>query len=126
MSRTKGCTQIKSLASLKKSGSQSGDRHVRHFQVASLEIERARRLKERQDAVDRLEANNRRLDEIDGLLRGHYQALGLVFFEEGEGEDTMRAESTPPRAGYVRPAAAAPAAPEPSGAPLKRVVLYGR
>jgi hypothetical protein len=118
----KGCTQVKSLASLKKSGTHSGGRHVRHFQVASLEMERSRRLKDRDDALQRLQAHEKRLDEIDVLLRGHYDALGLVDGEDLRNESQARPSGVAPMNGFARTAGAPP---ETSGAP-RRMVLYGR
>lgn len=119
----KGCTQVKSLASLKKSGSHSGDRHVRHFQVASLEMERSRRLKDREDAMQRLLAHDKRLDEIDVLLRGHYDALGLVDGDDVRLESGARPSGVAPMNGFARTAGTPPQAT--SGAP-RRMVLYGR
>lgn len=126
MSAKKGCTQIRTLASIKKSGSHSGDRHVHHFQVASLELERSRRIRENEDALKRIRTNEERLQEIEALLQGHYLALGLASgTDDGEGEagtyDAPRLE--PQSASYRVPDP--PAHDRPSG-PLKRVVLYGR
>lgn len=125
MSAVKGCSQLKSLATLKKSGTQSGDRHVRHFQVASLEIERTRRLRDRSDAVTRMQANDQRLDEIDSLLRGHYESLGLGVMADGAVEGAARAAVPAPRS-HVRPIGAAMPAPESAGGSPRRMVLYGR
>lgn len=119
----KGCTQVKSLASIKKSGSHSGDRHVRHFQVASLEMERSRRLKDREDAARRVQEHDLRLDAIDVLLREHYDALGLVNGDDLSDEGPVRLAGIAPRAGHARTEGARP--PEVPGAP-RRMVLYGR
>lgn len=126
MSVKKGCTQIRTLAAIKKSGSHSGDRHVHHFQVASLELERARRLRENEDALRRIQGNESRLVEIDALLQDHYRALGLT--EEGDSSNgvhgTRDAEIARFQAASSR-ALEAPAAERLAG-PTRRMVLYGR
>lgn len=126
MSVKKGCTQIRTLASIKKSGSHSGDRHVHHFQVASLELERSRRIRENEDALRRIRTNDERLQEIEALLQSHYQALGLAT-DADMGEDdagTHDAEQSARLAASYR-VPDPPAHDRPAG-PLKRVVLYGR
>ena len=120
----KGTHQIKTLARLKKSGASSSDRHVRHFQVASLEIERTRRLKERQEAMSRIEATDRRLREIGDLLQGHYVALGLSGGEATDPDGTSSASAGETRAlrEYVPD--------EPRGEPHhtapRQLLVYGR
>lgn len=126
MSAKKGCTQIRTLAAIKKSGSHSGDRHVHHFQVASLELERSRRIRENEDALRRVRTNEERLQEIEALLQDHYRALGLASDSDaGEADagtyDAPRSEHQ--SASYRVPDP--PAHERPAG-PLKRVVLYGR
>lgn len=118
----KGVTQIKTLACLKKSGGASEDRHVRHFQVASLELERARRLKERHVTVSRLQSTDVRLREIDELLRGHYAALGLSAGGDAGAAGTPPAKGEASRAhlgGVEDDTREEPRAP-------RRALVYGR
>jgi hypothetical protein len=68
---------IKSLASLLGSGTHSNERHVHQFQLASLELERARRTREREATVRHIAGLDARLVEIDGHIRRHLDALGL-------------------------------------------------
>lgn len=119
----KGAPQIKTLARLKKSGASSGDRHVRHFQVASLEIERTRRLKERQEAVARLESTDRRLREIEDLLGGHYEALGLSAGPSAPVDGTPHATSREPRAHWA--GGGDEQREEPQARP-RQMLVYGR
>lgn len=121
---TRGSAQVKGLASLQKTGATSGARHVRHFQVASLEIERSRRARERKDMIERLRATEQRLDEIDDLLHGHYVALGLQEGADGAAEGAAPPDALPlAGSSFPRPGAQAPEPPR--GSP-RRVVLYGR
>jgi len=86
------------------SGVHSSERHVRQFKVASLELERSRRIKERQATLRRIQEIDSRLLEIDGLLARHHQALGLVSVRGVEPEArSARAEQPidPPREGHV-------------------------
>ena len=52
--RCRGIDEIKTLAMMRGSGVHSSERHVRQFQVASLELERSRRMKERQANLRRI------------------------------------------------------------------------
>lgn len=120
----KGSSQVKSLASIKKSGAHSGDRHVRHFQIASLEMERSRRLKERQDALIRIQTVDERLQEIEETLRGHYDSLGLAP-EAGPAESgTVRAVGGSRAGTYRRDEQGHE--PSAGSAEPRRMLLYGR
>jgi hypothetical protein len=68
---------VKTLASVRGSGSYSNERHVHQFQLASFELDRSRRMVEKNAAAARIREINVRLVEIDNLIRRHQQALGL-------------------------------------------------
>ena len=73
----RGVTQIKTLAAVRGCGVHSNERHVHHFQVASLELEKARRTRERQAAVKRIKNLDARLAELDALIQKRQQALAI-------------------------------------------------
>ena len=56
----------------------SNARPAHQFQSASLELERTRRVKERQTAMARMKTVEARLIEIDAAIRKHHDALGLT------------------------------------------------
>ncbi len=76
--RARGVQDIKTLAAVRGTGIHSNERHVQQFKVASLELERLRRTRERQAALRRITDIDARLREIDELFRRHYEALGLA------------------------------------------------
>lgn len=59
----KGLQNLRTRSGALGSGTQSNDRHVRYFKLGSLELERARRIRERR-------AFAKRITEIDARLRG--------------------------------------------------------
>ena|SRR5436190_8047929 len=69
--------EIKTHASIFKSGTHSDERHVHQFQLASLELEHTRRSREKQTVLRRLVDIETRLDKIKGLIRQHQAVLGL-------------------------------------------------
>ena len=79
--RVKGFQEIKTLASILGSGCHSNERHVHQFQLASLELERTRRAREKQAAFRRIKDVDARIAEIDGLIRKHQDALNLKVGE---------------------------------------------
>jgi hypothetical protein len=60
-----------------------GARHIQQFQLAVLELERARRRQERDAAQRRLAEIDARLAEIEAAVRAKQDALAAV--EDGEG-----------------------------------------
>jgi hypothetical protein len=66
---------ISTLASVLGTGAHS--RHVRQFQLASLELERTRRTHEKQAALRRMRDVDARLAEIEALIRKHQAALAV-------------------------------------------------
>jgi septal ring factor EnvC (AmiA/AmiB activator) len=74
--RAKGVSGIKTLASIRGSGVHSNERHVHQFQIASLELERTRRIQERQSTLNRLKSLEERLAGIDEEIRKHQAVLG--------------------------------------------------
>ena len=92
--RCRGIDEIKTLAMMRGSGVHSSERHVRLFQVASLELERSRRMKERQANLRRVQEIDSKLREIDNLLAKHNEALGLV---SAQGAEARPAEPIDPR-----------------------------
>ena len=67
---------------------------MRQFQLASLELERTRRAREKQAAARRIGDIDARLVEIDGLIRKHQDALAL---NRPEGPDPERVAAGPDR-----------------------------
>jgi|RifCSP16_2_1023846.scaffolds.fasta_scaffold126975_2 hypothetical protein len=88
--RAKGVSEIKTLAAVRGGGVHSEERHVKQFQIACLELERARRARERQAALGRIAHLDCRLGEIASLIADYQEAL----------------RSTPAGAGGARPATA--------------------
>jgi hypothetical protein len=81
--RGKGVANIRTLASVRGCGVHSNERHVHQFQIASLELERSRRLRERQCAMNRVNDIDARLREVDALMLKHQEALGISVDERG-------------------------------------------
>lgn len=69
---------IKTHSSIFGSGAHSNERHVHQFQLASLELERTRRGRERTAALRRIAEVDARLAEIDAIILKHQEALGLT------------------------------------------------
>lgn len=80
----RGVSQIKTLAAVRGSGVHSNERHVHQFQIASLELEKSRRARERQAAMNRINNIDARLVEIDALIQKHQQALGVTNGASGK------------------------------------------
>jgi hypothetical protein len=89
---------IKTLASIRGSGSNSGERHVHQFQLASLELDRSRRMNEKNSAAARIREIDVRLHEIDKEIRRHQQALDAG----GAGRASSPANASEPAAGPRR------------------------
>ena len=70
--------EIRTLSSVLGCGVHSKERHVRQFQMGALELERTRRLRERQTAIRRIQDLDVRLAQIHALLRKHQAALGAA------------------------------------------------
>lgn len=89
--RVRGVQRIRTLASVLGTGAHSNERHVHQFQLASLELERTRRAREKQAAVRRIMDIDARLVEIDERIRSHQEALGLKRDEEAsQGQPAAR------------------------------------
>ncbi|WP_224249734.1 hypothetical protein [Hyalangium gracile] len=82
--RAKGATEIKTIAAIRGSGVHSGERHVHQFQIASLELERSRRMQERKAAMTRIANLDARLAEVEALIRKHQQVLGVTSLAAGD------------------------------------------
>lgn len=76
--RLKGVSSLKTMSAVRGSGAHSNERHVHQFQIASLELERTRRVQEQEAALRRLKNLEVRVAEIDALIRKHQEALGAV------------------------------------------------
>lgn len=90
----KGTQEIKTHSSILGSGAHSNERHVHQFQLASLELERTRRGREKKAALRRIADIDARLAEIDVLIRRHQEALGVTC---GAGGDAPAAERAVPQ-----------------------------
>lgn len=75
--KAKGASNIRTLASVRGSGVHSGERHVHQFQIASLELERTRRIQERDTTLRRLQSVEERIAGLDEQIRQHQEALGI-------------------------------------------------
>jgi hypothetical protein len=74
--RVKSVSSTRTLSVLRGSGTNSKDRHVKAFQIASLELERTRRMREYQAARDRVKSLTERLHEVDALIARIREELG--------------------------------------------------
>jgi hypothetical protein len=92
--QSKGVREIKSHSSVLGSGVHSNERHVHQFQLASLELERSRRNREKKAALQRIANIDARLAEIDNLVRKHQEALGVTAGEPGDQERTAARSNT--------------------------------
>jgi len=105
MSRqTRGVQDVKTHSSVLGSGAHSNERHVHQFQLAALELEHTRRVRDKQAARRRLAEIEARLVEIAELMAKRREALGLVLEDQPDTErTTVRKESgeTPPEARRV-------------------------
>ena len=70
--------QIKTLAAIRGSGAHSNEPHAHHFQIASLELEKSRHIRERASALRRVAAIDARIAEIEASVQKHNQALGVT------------------------------------------------
>ncbi len=71
----KGLQHLLTLSGAVGAGSHSKERHIHYFKIGSLELERARRKKERQTASKRIIEIDARLQEIDEEIRGRQAQL---------------------------------------------------
>jgi hypothetical protein len=74
--RVKSVSGTRTLSVVRGSGTNSKDRHVRAFQIASLELERTRRMREYQAARDRVKSLTERLQQVDALIAKIRAELG--------------------------------------------------
>ncbi len=79
--RVKSVSGTRTLAAVRGSGVHSKDRHVKAFQIAALELERTRKLRELEGARARMGALMERLREVDATIRKHQADLGVVSVE---------------------------------------------
>jgi len=94
--RAKGSTQIRTLAGIRASGTHSSERHVHQFQIATLELERTRRMQERQAAIHRVEKLELRLAEIDAQIRQRQEVLGSTAGAAGTDSRMSQPTGLPP------------------------------
>lgn len=87
--RARGVSQIKTLAAIRGSGVHANERHVHQFQIASMELEKSRRLRERQAAMNRVSNIDARLIEIEALIQKHQAALGVAGVTNGPHDPPM-------------------------------------
>jgi hypothetical protein len=98
--RAPGVSQIKTLAQIRGSGVHSNERHVHQFQIASLELEKTRRTREREAALKRLAVLDARLVEIEAVIQKHQDALAASG--PGRGGPAPEAPCPAPGAGEKR------------------------
>ena len=82
--RVKSVSGTRTLAATRGSGSHSKDRHVKAFQIAALELERTRKLRELEGVRARTAGLMERLGEVDALIRKYHADLGVVSLEVSE------------------------------------------
>ncbi len=102
----RGVQEIKTLSFMLGSGVHGNERHVHLFRMGALELEIARRTRERQAAIRRIKEADARLVEIDALIRKHQEPLGIVRADASAGDEA------PARAGN-------------GASKTRRVVRYG-
>ena len=76
--RPKSVSGTRTLASTRCSGTHSKDRHVKAFQIAALELERTRKMREIEAARARIGSLLERLREIDALIARLQAELGVA------------------------------------------------
>lgn len=110
--KARGASRLKTIAQLRGSGVHSNERHAHQFQIASLELERTRRMHERDTAQSRIKIIEARLDEIDAAIRKHHEAL------YGAGRGGPAAEPA------VEPLHEPAAGPRPAAGEKRRALRY--
>ncbi len=76
--RVKSVSGTRTLAAVRGSGAHSKDRHVKAFQLASLELDRTRRMREWRTARDRMNDLGERVREVDALIAACRVQLGIA------------------------------------------------
>ena len=76
--RVKSVSGTRTLAAVRSSGAHSRDRHVKAFQIASLELDRTRRMREWRTARDRMNDLGERVREVDALIATYRAQLGVA------------------------------------------------
>lgn len=84
--RSRGGAHLKRLAAVRGGAVHGGERHVHQFQLALLELEKTRRMHERQAAAARLRELDDRIAEIDALIGRHLEAAGAAPVSAASGE----------------------------------------
>ncbi|MBI3071349.1 MAG: hypothetical protein HYY84_04395 [Deltaproteobacteria bacterium] len=96
----RGIQDVKTLGFLRGSGAHGKDQHVFLFRLATLELERTRRLREREAAVKRMNAVDARLVEVERLIQNQQEALGVTR-NRAQAGNAARALATAGRARRV-------------------------
>ncbi len=97
--KVKSVSGTRTLSVVRGSGQHSKDRHVKAFQIASLELERTRRVREIQAARDRIASLGERLREVDEAIARYQAELRLPDARSDEGHATTPAKRTRVRYG---------------------------
>jgi len=82
--RVKSISGTRTLAAVRGSGAHSRDRHVKAFQIASLELDRTRRVREWRTARDRMLALQERVREVDEIIARYRAELGVAGPLQGD------------------------------------------
>lgn len=94
--RTANSKKLTTLASLTgRRVRQDVPKHVHHFQLASIELERSRRERERAGAIERVAQLEERLAELEELVRQHQRALGIGNDDKDDGGQSAPTRGTP-------------------------------
>jgi hypothetical protein len=75
--KVKSVSGTRTMAVVRGSGVHSKDRHVKAFQIASLELERTRRVRELKAARDRIATLGEHLREVDETIARYQRELRL-------------------------------------------------
>ena len=70
--------EVRSMAGAGGAVARPKERHVLQFKIGCLELERSRRLKEKEVALDRIRAIDQRVGAIEAEIRTHHQNLGYA------------------------------------------------
>jgi hypothetical protein len=70
--------KIRTIGGIQGKRNDKGEAHVHQFHIACLELERTRRLKEKEAAMQRVENLDLRLAEIDADMVHHQESIALI------------------------------------------------
>jgi len=97
----RGVSRLKTISAVRSNGARAEARHARQFQIAFLELEHSRRVRDKQTAIDRIKALDSRLVEINVQIRKLQDTLGTPHSQPTP-DDKPVVESPPVKHEYRR------------------------